>query len=943
MDKAEYHRILEEMTESVQKKEYRHAMELADQVDWKRVKSIRTLNTVADIYERNREYERELNVLKIAYSRSSIGRGILYRLTEVSLKLNDLNAAERYFQEFSKVAQNDNSRCILQYKLYRAKNAPLDAQIAVLEEYREREYTEKWAFELARLYARAGEVRKCVDACDDLILWFSEGTYVRKAMELKMEYEPLTTSQRAMYDRMRIQSMRPEKDGEESSTEEKPVSYTQPAEYTVEKEVSLDATKVISPEETPGESPAEQSVPNPVPEEASREPEEEKASSEEEVISPDMEEIEESEDTPSAEEATSEVFEDAEEEPAQEEEPEQEPEAERGFGDEEEEEDELSASSGSRFRAGAEDFKNRLVHGIRDVFGGFTEKPDEEGGIEPERENTESGEEPEEETAPLHVIKDLEPEHQTTDIDIDSISREMKTSYGDEPEEFDLETAIEKNTESAIHAEEKHKEEQQEQSVQTPVRPVTKTLAAPEKAQTVPEPEQKEEPTAAQTEEPAAPEKAQTVPETGQKEEPLAAQTEEPAAPREEQTNPAEEKEDLFGSTGPIDLEEKPKQAVGGEAGKEERPITPDSGTERAGEEKKPETADSSAAPAPETDKPSEKLPDPAEQLTRAIQNTVFDHVPAAEQPKRTPHYIEGLEVPDPEPTAEERKSRTITLSEVGENTVPISLDQILSEETPEERRIRILNKARPTRMSEEQRKVFTYFARLPGMDTQILEALNGVYTHAGERTSLHGNIAVMGAAGSGKSRLSRGLVLTMCQDMGLEAAKVARINGADMNKKDPVAVVSKMSGGFLIIEDVSLMTADTLAKLNQAMEFRTDCMILIIEDEKTNMRAYLKKNPSFAAKFEKVINIPVFTNDELVTFARTYAAENDCRMDDMGVLALYTLIGNNQKENEPMTVAKVKEIMDDAIHRATRGKKRSRRSSAKDKILILHEKDFEQ
>ena len=201
MDKAEYHRILDELTEFVQKKDYRHAMELVDQVDWRRVKSIRTLNMVADVLDKNQEYDRELDVLKIAYSRSSIGRNILYRLTEVSLKLNDLNGAERYFQEFSKVAQNDNSRCILQYKLYRAKNAPLDAQIAVLEEYREREYTERWAFELAKLYARAGETQKCVDACDDLILWFSEGTYVRKAMELKMEYEPLTTSQKAIYDR----------------------------------------------------------------------------------------------------------------------------------------------------------------------------------------------------------------------------------------------------------------------------------------------------------------------------------------------------------------------------------------------------------------------------------------------------------------------------------------------------------------------------------------------------------------------------------------------------------------------------------------------------------------------------------------------------------------------------------------------------------------------
>lgn len=886
MDKAEYHRILDELTEFVQKKDYRHAMELVDQVDWRRVKSIRTLNMVADVLDKNQEYDRELDVLKIAYSRSSIGRNILYRLTEVSLKLNDLNGAERYFQEFSKVAQNDNSRCILQYKLYRAKNAPLDAQIAVLEEYREREYTERWAFELAKLYARAGETQKCVDACDDLILWFSEGTYVRKAMELKMEYEPLTTSQKAIYDRLRVQALHPETREEEGGAgdEQEPekVTYTQPEIYTVEKEASQDATKAIHVEQAPEMA----------------EPSEEGNTSEAVSAEEETEEIPERGTEEETDEAGTEDSGYS---------------GEAVYQEDDRERDGLTA--GERFRTGAGDFKNRLVHGLRDVFGGFTEEPDDV--TEPVKNTApEAGEE----TAPLHVIKDLEPEHQTTDIDIDSYPSEMKTSYPGDTE-TDLEAAIERSTEAAMR------------------------MSAESPKQT----QKAEEPAAAAVSLEAEPQEAA---ENGLKSEPQ--RTEEKA---EEMPSGADEENDWdrFGSTGPVTLEEpkvKPASSAAVPSGDKDKAehaavaVAPE----------KDESADAASAPSSSAEAKREDSGSaqagqkqqtasltPEEQLTRAIQNTVFDHVPASETPKRTPHYIEGLEIPDPEPTPEERRSRTITLSEVGENTVPISLDQILSEETPEERRIRILNKAKPTRMSEEQRKVFTYFARLPGMDAQILEALNGVYTHAGERTSLHGNIAVMGAAGSGKSRLSRGLVLTMCQDMGLEAAKVARISGADMNHKDPVAVVSKMSGGFLIIEDVSLMTSDTLSKLNQAMEFRTDCMILIIEDEKTNMRAFLKKHPSFAAKFEKVINIPVFTNDELVTFARTYASENDCRMDDMGILALYTLIGNNQKENEPMTVAKVKEIMDDAIHHATRGKKRTKRSSGKDKILILHEKDFEQ
>ena len=201
MDKAEYQQKLEELTALVQKEDFQGALPIVEEIDWKRVKSIRTLSMVADVYEANKDYKAEKRILQIAYSRSSIGRGILYRLVEVCLALGETEEADRYFREFAQIAQNDNSRYILQYKLYKAKRAPLEAQIAVLEEYRDREYTEQWAYELAQLYHRAGEREKCVEACDDLILWFSEGDYVIKAMELKKTYQPLTAGQQAAYER----------------------------------------------------------------------------------------------------------------------------------------------------------------------------------------------------------------------------------------------------------------------------------------------------------------------------------------------------------------------------------------------------------------------------------------------------------------------------------------------------------------------------------------------------------------------------------------------------------------------------------------------------------------------------------------------------------------------------------------------------------------------
>ena len=271
--------------------------------------------------------------------------------------------------------------------------------------------------------------------------------------------------------------------------------------------------------------------------------------------------------------------------------------------------------------------------------------------------------------------------------------------------------------------------------------------------------------------------------------------------------------------------------------------------------------------------------------------------------------------------------------------------DELPEAETPEEIKRRILDNTRPEKLSDEQKRLFSYFAKVPGMDEQILDAIDGVYQHASEKTSRRGNVAIMGSHGTGKTRLSEGLVKAICKELGLEAVKYANLDASDMNKKDPAMVISKMAGGFLLIERASFMTAETIEKLSQAMDFRTDGMILIIEDDKANMRKLLADYPEFANKFETVISIPVFTNDELVTFARTYAKENGYRMDEMGVLALYELIGNNQREDEPITIGKVKEMVDGAIRRAggaRLGRRISKRHTDENGRILLYEKDFD-
>ena len=758
MDKTEYQERLEELQELLRIKDYKAAYELVNGIDWRKVKSTRTLSMVADVYEVNKDYERCRQVLKIALSRSSIGKSILYRLTEICIKQRDIKAAAGYYDQYCKLAPRDNARLLLDYKLGRAVNRPIEEQIKILEEYKEREYTERWAYELAHLYSKAGETDKCVDACDDMILWFSEGKYVLKAMELKQKYKPLSPSQQMYYDKEQADS---DVGFVYSKVEQGIYEDVKPAKGSVidrmdaagaavTKDVNLDNTQAIP------------------------------------LSKEEMENI---------------------------------------------------PVNSAQFMGGSPDLKKQLENSIKNVKAGVHDAPKVE-------------------SKPIEAPEfDLEKFLQETQGDFRAAAGEAgaNAAYADESW-----TASKTDKDDSLAA-------------------VSETNA-----------------------EPASDTASQSV------------------------EKPAEEAAEVSSSVSnePENIVNIPETAVGESEQADEEPAD------------KPEEKVAVAEPVKEIADDSEREAVITEQETKKIQEISQENI------KPAPVY-DDREIPDPEPTEEEKRTRTIPLGKVGQNTVPISIEDILKSETPEERRIRILNNAMPTKMSDTQRQIFTYFARIPGMDNQILEAMTNVYEHVGEHTSKAGNIAIMGAVGTGKSRLSDGLIKAMCRDMQIDVAKYARITGDKMNMLDPAKVVSRMSGGFLIIENASDMSSKTIEQLDQAMEFRTDCMILIIEDEKTSMRAFLKRYEHFAEKFSGRISIPVFTNDELVTFARTYCAENNCQMDELGVLALYSLISNGQSEDQPMTISEVKNIVDAAMAKAKRGGRRGRKSSSKDKTVILYEKDF--
>ena len=914
MDKAEYQSRLEELNSLVKKEDYEGALAVVESVDWRRVKSLRTLGMVADVYEANKRYPEAKKILLMAYDRSSIGKGILYRLVEVSVKMKDFDEAIDFYNEFEEVAHHDNSRYLLKYKILKGQKAPLEQQISLLEEYKEREFTERWAYELANLYSKAGETQKCVAACDELILWFSEGKYVTKAMELKMKYEPLSPSQKVKYEHRFDYKKNEEPSEDPEALEVRLAGESGAGEMAATKEpAGMQEVKPVSggvlSQYLAGEEEKEAGSPY----EAYQKTQQAKANAAQ------VQEYEAEPQTKPIEEVP---------------------------------EEKAYADNTPTYLGNTIDLHAELAKSIRDVFSFRGKKQEETAEEEEPVKEEETSDEPVQ-----YEIKDLEPEQLDVNVEIaPDANMTIKTRPQPKPKEK-AEPVMPKTREEKTYEEPDLAALFQETAANL------SEEVAEEEAETTEQPMDSEFATKAEEEAAEPTEPAEEAETTEQPMDPESeAKAEEEAA---EPTEPAEEAETT----------EQPINPASEANAEEEVEIPqPEAETEEKEEVESAETSDMDETVVIPDLKPVEDTRATIDfgELQAALDNEVeaseteipaepsdpFE--PADTRPiEITPEEIE-IEVPT-EPKRESVSDATINMSvertadatvqlirdKIPKGTVAKSIEEVLRDETPEETRLRILNDTQPEKLNDEQKALFTYFAKVPGMDIQILDAMHGVYHYAGDRTSRHGNIAIMGGYGTGKTKLSEDLVRAICADLKIPATKMARLDASALNKKDCAQIVSKLSGGFLLIERAGLMYPETIEKLSQAMDFRTDSLVLIIEDEKVSMRGLLRNYPDFAKKFETVISIPVFTNDELVTFARTYARENGYKMDEMGVLALYTQIGNNQKEGEPMTIAKVKEMVDRAIAHAEKGTRKfgrrmSRKHTDADDRVILYEKDFE-
>lgn len=924
MDKTEYHLKLEEINRLVDAQDYEGALTVADSIDWRRVKSVRTLCMVADIYEVNGELEKSMQMLQLAHKRSSIGKMILYRQVELALKMGLYDDAVKYYNEYLETASNDTSKYILKYKIYKAQKAPLEDQIAILEEYKEREYTERWVYELAKLYKKAGQEKKCVETCDDLVLWFGEGKYVTKAMELKMTYTPLSPSQKEKYEKAKAAGKVAKPTAGPKLTEE--------VKNTILPGVSAAAMAGLQKvEEEKEQAQEEAAVTAEIPQESAGTTVEETPATEEEPVKPETEipHI----DTEKLQERLSRSFQeilsgfnrtkavDAFEALG------------RAAGAEVPQEPEAQEENMEDYHV--QDLEPEAVNeGIISADSGVA------GVSRTEMDELEMMEKPKVEKPEDKEIISVQ------EVDLDALFAETSSSLAKEAGEDAAEKAEEEPAVEEVTAEEKVDaagdvlEERVEGAVETvteekePAETLTdaadEAMAAfeaslsglsldfaeetssdaPEtetSAESTEEPETEEDITGSE----AAPVIEMEYPEETEDTEP---EIEDLDATR---VIPDVTKQDAWhatpGDTQEFNLEEELKAALSGMDGLREQ-----------------EEAERSASLDPEPETASEEeiaFEEKTEPMTE--ENTTEESV-----------VEEGSETEAEEPEGD-HIDKMLEEAEIQPDISEMTLER----ETPEEKRQRILNNTRPERLTAEQKQLFSYFAKVPGMDDQILDAIHGAYEYASEKTSHRGNIAIMGSHGTGKTRLSEGLVKAICKELGLKAVKYANLDASDINRKDPATIISKMAGGFLLIERASFMTPETIEKLSQAMDFRTDSMILLIEDDKANMRKMLADYPEFAEKFETVISIPVFTNDELVTFARTYARENGFRMDEMGVLALYTMIGDNQKEDEPITIGKVKEMVDGAIRKASGvklGRKLSKRHTDVDGRILLYEKDFD-
>jgi len=1023
LDKYEYRVKTEQMLDHLEKKEYQKAMDIAESIDWRRVKNASMLNTVSEIYEYNGEFKKGRDILFLAFDRAPGSRKIVYRLGTLALKIKDIREATDCYEEFVKLAPKDPNQYILKYKILRTQGAALSDQIAALEEFKKAEYIEKWAYELAKLYDEAGMTAECLEECDDLILWFSEGKYVYLAMELKMKYKPLTPLQQEKYDsRPGAVKKQPEPVKQTESTLEEvddENEYDEGSEEEVQESTvqRIDDAQVqeIPPEPVPMQEEFE------IPEEAAQAdvvPEEvvpEATAAVEETPMYREEEPEASVETP--EEHTSAIKQVV-----------------TGATLEEALAQGVAVASGINIEEEA--MKERedeiLANGqmmIDDILQKWEAKQkDHEEAIAKQKAKDEERLQKEREQARIRQ------EEERKEVERKAAEAEARRKAEEEARRKAEEEARRKAEEEAARkaaeeearrkAEEEARRKAEEEAARKAAEEEARRKAEEEAARKAAEEEARrkaEEEAARKAEEEAADEKesernTQRIPDD------IVRLMEEMESENEDSEDEIYEEEledgpgmdedfiegiedeldglDMNGSSfeeGDFDEADFEEEDLEGEdfdeADFEEEDLEGEDFDEGDFEEEDFDEEDFDEADFEEEDLDEEELEeadfediddeetdfdegdfeedmdeedfdeeeiDDDEELDfgEDLEGEDFDEADFEEEDLDEGDFDEGdfeEEDFDEEEIEDEDDTEELEIEEPSEEEiqarikkskggVPFDTGFVVTGRYDLSATSEIGLKAG---LTEEQKKLFSYFVPVRGMSEQIVEVLDNDRRAQREGTSKTGNLLVIGRKGSGKTVLAVDIVKAIQKQRNLKQGKVAIVTGESLNKKELTNIIQKLRGGAIIIEHAGKLNSRTVKELNYLMEKKTGELLFVLEDQRKPLERLMTANPEFKKKFSSKLELPVFINDELVTFGQTYAKENGYKLDEMGILALYSRIDVMQREDHAVSVAEVKEIMDEAIAHSQKAnvKHLARRVFGKgtddsDRI-ILKEEDF--
>ena len=969
MDKYEYRVKTEQMLDHLEKKEYQKAMDIAESIDWRRVKNASMLNTVSEIYEYNGEFKKGRDILFLAFDRAPGSRKIVYRLGTLALKIKDIREATDCYEEFVKLAPKDPNQYILKYKILRTQGAALSDQIAALEEFKKAEYIEKWAYELAKLYDEAGMTAECLEECDDLILWFSEGKYVYLAMELKMKYKPLTPLQQEKYDsRPGAVKKQPEPVKQTESTLEEvddENEYDEGSEEEVQESTvqRIDDAQVqeIPPEPVPMQEEFE------IPEEAAQAdvvPEEvvpEATAAVEETPMYREEEPEASVETP--EEHTSAIKQVV-----------------TGATLEEALAQGVAVASGINIEEEA--MKERedeiLANGqmmIDDILQKWEAKQkDHEEAIAKQKAKDEERLQKEREQARIRQ------EEERKEVERKAAEEEARRKAEEEARRAAEEEARRKAEEEAARKAEKEAADEKESERNTQRIPddIVRLMEEMESENEDSEDEIYEEELEdgpgmdedfieGIEDELAGLDMNGSSFEEGDFDE---ADFEEEDLEGEDFDEGDFEEEDLEGEDfdeGDFEEEDFDEEDFD-EADFEEEDLDEEELEEADFDEDDFEDIDDEETDfdegdfeedMDEEDFDEEEIDDDEElDFGEDLEGEDFDEADFEEEDLDEGDFDEGdfeEEDFDEEEIEDEDDTEELEIEEPSEEEiqarikkskggVPFDTGFVVTGRYDLSATSEIGLKAG---LTEEQKKLFSYFVPVRGMSEQIVEVLDNDRRAQREGTSKTGNLLVIGRKGSGKTVLAVDIVKAIQKQRNLKQGKVAIVTGESLNKKELTNIIQKLRGGAIIIEHAGKLNSRTVKELNYLMEKKTGELLFVLEDQRKPLERLMTANPEFKKKFSSKLELPVFINDELVTFGQTYAKENGYKLDEMGILALYSRIDVMQREDHAVSVAEVKEIMDEAIAHSQKAnvKHLARRVFGKgtddsDRI-ILKEEDF--